>query len=102
MSKAAPMSLPPRQPAKGSAVSSVSDIERPVVPSHAPPPQQVPEKQPLPAHVRALGGTVAITIRMDVETYTTLKMFGAKTRQTNQQIGLQAIRDYIAQNGGNT
>jgi len=47
---------------------------------------------PLPPNVKALGGTIAVTVRMDQPTYERLKMYGVRTRQTNQDIVLNAIK----------
>lgn len=98
MSKSAPMTLPPRQPTKGNAQTSVASIEAPVVFAPADPestasgPTAATERTPLPPNVKALGGTIAVTVRMDQPTYERLKMYGVRTRQTNQDIVLNAIK----------
>ena len=53
------------------------------------------EMPPLPPNVKALGGTVAVTVRMDVPTYERLKYYGVRTRQTNQDIVLAAIKSAL-------
>jgi hypothetical protein len=93
MSKPASMSLPPRQPVKGEATASVTSIEpaptAPAAVEHAP---------TLPPNVKALGGMVAVTVRMDRETYEGLKMHGLRTRQTNQDILLGMIKQMLRAN----
>ena len=100
MSKPVPMALPPRQPAKGEAISSVASIEQPAptpVPVPAAPEAPEPLPLPLPPNVKALGGTIAVTVRMDVATYEALKMHGVRTRQTNQTMVLAAIKRMLGE-----
>lgn len=96
------MNLPPRQPAKGEASASVRSIEEPmnlatppVIQSH----QTESTKGTLPPHVKALGGMVAVTVKMDRETYEKLKFHGIRTRQTNQDILLNLIRNMLEVHG---
>jgi len=90
------MVLPPRQPAKGEATASVRSIEEPVP---APAPKlAVPQQHGtghLPPNVKALGGMVAVTVRMDRDTYERLKFHGIRTRQTNQDILLNLVRSML-------
>ncbi len=90
------MVLPPRQPAKGEASASVRSIEEPV-PAPAPKPAASQEHGAgrLPPHVKALGGMVAVTVRMDRDTYERLKFHGVRTRQTNQDILLNLVRSML-------
>ncbi len=97
MSKVPPsMVLPPRQPAKGEASASVRSIEEPV---SAPMPRSTaaPEHgtSQLPPNVKALGGMVAVTVRMDRDTYERLKFHGVRTRRTNQDILLNLLRSML-------
>lgn len=61
--------------------------------------------QPLPASAasspasplpKGTTGTVAVTVRLDDARYDRLKMHGAKTRRTNQQILVAALDAYLA------
>ncbi len=97
------MNLPPRQPVKGEASASVRSIEERV--SQAPPAPDRPSPQPepptpLPPNVKALGGMVAVTVRMDRETYERLKFHGVRTRQTNQDMLLNLIQSMLATEEG--
>ena len=92
------MNLPPRQPVKGEASASVRSIEAPMdvaaspsTPSH----QAELTTSTLPPNVKALGGMVAVTVRMDRETYEQLKFHGVRTRQTNQDILLNLIKSML-------
>lgn len=92
------MVLPPRQPAKGEASASVRSIENPV-PAPAPVPKPATSQEHgtgyLPPNVKALGGMVAVTVRMDRHTYERLKFHGVRTRQTNQDILLNLVRSML-------
>jgi len=93
------MILPPRQPLKGEASASVRSIED-RVPETAPSSDQPSLRQertasPLPPNVKALGGMVAVTVRMDRDTYERLKFRGIRTRQTNQDMLLNLIRSML-------
>ena len=90
------MVLPPRQPAKGEANASVRSIEERMpgteAPAAAPAPSQDGGRNTLPTNVKALGGMVAVTVRMDRDTYERLKFYGVRTRQTNQDMLYNLIR----------
>ena len=93
------MPLPPRQPAKGEASASVRSIEdrmseanAPAVPTASP---QDGARNTLPTNVKALGGMVAVTVRMDRDTYERLKFHGVRTRQTNQDMLYNLIRSML-------
>ncbi len=97
------MVLPPRQPAKGEASASVRSIEdrMPETESPAAPAASPPDggQNTLPTNVKALGGMVAVTVRMDRDTYERLKFHGVRTRQTNQDMLYNLIRSMLdAQN----
>lgn len=94
------MVLPPRQPAKGEASASVRSIEHQVSEAGEPAvlansPQDSGERKTLPPNVKALGGMVAVTVRMDRDTYERLKFHGVRTRQTNQDILYNLIRSML-------
>ena len=98
------MVLPPRQPAKGEASASVRSIEQRMPEAEAPamPTSSAQDSAPntLPANVKALGGMVAVTVRMDRDTYERLKFHGVRTRQTNQDMLYNLIRSMLdAQDG---
>ena len=90
------MVLPPRQPVKGEASASVRSIEERVLdaasPAAASSPAQEARDNSLPPNVKALGGMVAVTVRMDRDTYERLKFHGVRTRQTNQDMLFNLIR----------
>jgi hypothetical protein len=46
---------------------------------------------PPPATPRGTAGTIAVTLRLDPERYERLKIHGAKTRRTNQDILVEAL-----------
>ena len=94
------MVLPPRQPAKGEASASVRSIEDRVPAAEAPAlpatsPQGDDGRKALPPNVKALGGMVAVTVRMDRDTYERLKFHGVRTRQTNQDMLYNLIRSML-------
>lgn len=99
MSKApTAMILPPRQPAKGEASASVRSIEdRMTVEAPAALPATPRENggTTLPPNVKALGGMVAVTVRMDRDTYERLKFHGVRSRQTNQDMLYNLIRSML-------
>ena len=45
---------------------------------------------------RGAAGTIAVTVRLDPERYERLKIHGAKTRRTNQDILVEALDAYFA------
>jgi len=97
------MNLPPRQPVKGEASASVRSIEErvpQVLPAPERPSPQPEPATPLPPNVKALGGMVAVTVRMDRETYERLKFHGVRTRQTNQDMLLNLIQFMLAADEG--
>ena len=49
-----------------------------------------------PAAPRGAAGTIAVTVRLDPERYERLKIHGAKTRRTNQDILVEALDAYFA------
>jgi hypothetical protein len=55
--------------------------------------------QPRPATVKAasMGKPVALTVKVDKETYVRLCTFGATERRTNQDILLEAVKRYLSQ-----
>lgn len=94
------MILPPRQPAKGEASASVRSIEdrmpkteMPATPATSP--RGDDGHKTLPPNVKALGGMVAVTVRMDRDTYERLKFHGIRTRQTNQDMLYSLIRSML-------
>ena len=93
------MSLPPRQPAKGEASASVRSIEDRMPEAEAPQASAASPKSgarsTLPTNVKALGGTVAVTVRLDLDTYERLKFHGVRTRQTNQDMLYNQIRSML-------
>ena len=48
---------------------------------------------------KGIAGTIAITVRLDPERYERLKMHGARHRETNQQIMVNALDAYLAAEG---
>ena len=80
MSKAnpAPMNLPPRFATRGAATPSVTSIDQP--------PEQTSE---------ASGQRIAVTVRMDRDTYVRLKTMGARIGKKNQDILLDCLRDKL-------
>lgn len=54
-------------------------------------------RRPPPANARAAPGAkpVALTVKVDNETYVRLCTFGATQRRTNQDILLEAVRQYL-------
>lgn len=97
------MNLPPRQPVKGEASASVRSIEErvsEVLPAPERPSLQSKPATPLPPNVKALGGMVAVTVRMDRDTYERLKFHGIRTRQTNQDMLLHLIQSMLAVDEG--
>ena len=93
------MVLPPRQPAKGEASASVRSIEDHMPEAEVPATPAVSPRDSgrntLPTNVKALGGTVAVTVRMDRDTYERLKFHGVRTRQTNQDMLYNLIRSML-------
>ena len=93
------MVLPPRQPMKGEASASVRSIEERVPEAASPPEQPSLQEErsptPLPPNVKALGGMVAVTVRMDRDTYERLKFRGIRTRKTNQDMLLNLIQTML-------
>lgn len=49
-----------------------------------------------PAVPRGAAGTIAVTVRLDPERYERLKIHGAKTRRTNQDILVESLDSYFA------
>lgn len=98
------MVLPPRQPMKGEASASVRSIEERVPETTSPPDQPLLQQErsptPLPPNVKALGGMVAVTVRMDRDTYERLKFRGIRTRKTNQDMLLTLIQSMLATEEG--
>jgi hypothetical protein len=44
---------------------------------------------------KGIAGTIAVTVRLDPERYERLKIYGAKQRQSNQQILVAALDAYL-------
>lgn len=47
---------------------------------------------------RGMQGTIAVTVRLDPSRYERLKVHGARRRQTNQDILVEALDRYFASN----
>ena len=78
---------------KGEAAPAIS--APPIDPPASAPASITPEIRAASAVPKGVGGTIAVTVRLDPERYERLKMHGARQRRTNQQILVAALDAYL-------
>ncbi len=76
--EAAPATAAPIEPPAASAPASIT-----------------PESRAASVMPKGVGGTIAVTVRLDPERYERLKIHGARQRRTNQQILVAALDAYL-------
>lgn len=54
-----------------------------------------PPIEPAGGVAKGIAGTIAVTVRLDPSRYERLKIHGVKTRQSNQQILVDALDAYL-------
>jgi hypothetical protein len=69
-------------------------------PRTCPAPARTVERPAAPKPARAsvphgLGGTIAVTVRLDPTRYERLKMYGVRRRRTNQELLVEAIDAFL-------
>jgi hypothetical protein len=98
-----PASLSAGLIAKKGEAAPVATVIQPVSPAApvaaAPqpiPPASAPTPAALPAPKGANTNTIAVTVRLDPDRYQALKLYGVKTRTSNQDVLVAALDQYLS------
>lgn len=85
-----PASLSAGLIAKKGEAAPVAAAPQPIPPASAPTPAA------LPAPKGANTNTIAVTVRLDPDRYQALKLYGVKTRTSNQDVLVAALDQYLS------